>query len=199
MKDKGDEEQRKLNWHRIPYSSNIYALAYDKEAKELYVAFSTGGQGKYSEVPDEKFREMLAAQSKGGYLNAHIKPHHKWQKIEEVDILARRTATAVEEVINEALKQAARPNSPIGPVQKALRVTKQALEGSYSRLKMENRNVTLHLWAACGKPAPVAKDAARKTAGQQLLSDCFALIDEAGGSQYKHLAKAIELAAKKGV
>lgn len=53
-------------------SSMIYAVGYDPKAKELEVVFNTGGIYRYQGVPRKVYKELLAAESKGRYMRAHI-------------------------------------------------------------------------------------------------------------------------------
>ncbi len=61
-------------------STNIAAIGYDEEARELRVQFSSGTVYAYSEVPPEVYHDFLAAESKGKYLGAHIKGVFEYQK-----------------------------------------------------------------------------------------------------------------------
>jgi hypothetical protein len=57
-------------------SSNLKAVGYDADAKELHVQFKNGGHYSYAGVPPEKHRALMAAASKGAHLHAHIKGQH---------------------------------------------------------------------------------------------------------------------------
>lgn len=54
-------------------SSNIEAVGYDDESRELHVQFTTGRMYVYLDVDEFHFQEFLAADSKGSYLNREIK------------------------------------------------------------------------------------------------------------------------------
>ena len=58
-------------------SSNVEAIGYDAELRELHVAFSGGKVYIYADVSEESFRELLSADSKGSYLNREIKPNYE--------------------------------------------------------------------------------------------------------------------------
>lgn len=74
---------------RVPVrSSNIKAIGYDAASKALSVEFLNGGVYRYSDVPAEKHAELMAADSCGAYLSAHIKGKYPHQK-EEADHGAR--------------------------------------------------------------------------------------------------------------
>lgn len=60
-------------------SSNIATVAY--EAGDLYVRFKGGTHYKYLKVPQEKFDNLLQAESKGKFLNAEIKSKFDFEKL----------------------------------------------------------------------------------------------------------------------
>ena len=62
-------------------SSNIESVGYNPESKELLVCFKNGYDYRYYGVPIEEFQELLAAGSKGKYLNAHIKDKYRYKKV----------------------------------------------------------------------------------------------------------------------
>jgi hypothetical protein len=49
-------------------SSMIEAVGYDADARTLHVVFSKGQMYTYEQVPPEEFENLLAAESKGGYM-----------------------------------------------------------------------------------------------------------------------------------
>ena len=53
-------------------SSMINAVGYDRESRRLQVIFNTGQVYCYEGVPPEVFEGLLAADSKGRYMRAHI-------------------------------------------------------------------------------------------------------------------------------
>lgn len=59
-------------------SSNVAAIGYVKPT--LYVRFHSGGEYKYSGVPESLFHDFMAADSKGGFLAAHIKGRFPYAK-----------------------------------------------------------------------------------------------------------------------
>lgn len=82
-------EYEALPWDRDIVSSNICGLAFVQEEVAagpdleelpigtLYVEFIGGRHGYcYLGVPVEKYEEMLAAESVGGYFAREIKPHY---------------------------------------------------------------------------------------------------------------------------
>lgn len=62
-------------------SSNVAAVGYDADAKELHVAFRNGSKYIYHDVDAEKHSALISADSVGGFFNAHIKGGgHKFTK-----------------------------------------------------------------------------------------------------------------------
>ncbi|KAB8140354.1 KTSC domain-containing protein [Chloroflexia bacterium SDU3-3] len=53
-------------------SSMIQAVGYDAEAQMLEVVFNSGKSYRYTGVPPTVYNELLAASSKGQYMQAHI-------------------------------------------------------------------------------------------------------------------------------
>lgn len=54
-------------------SSNIAAVGYKSETKELYVRFLTGAVYKYAEVPKTIYDGIFTADSVGCYINKSVK------------------------------------------------------------------------------------------------------------------------------
>lgn len=60
---------------RVPVESScIDSVGYDNEVLE--VCFKNGGIYRYFEVPAKLYRQLLAAESKGRFFNAHIRDHY---------------------------------------------------------------------------------------------------------------------------
>lgn len=66
---------------KIENSSTIVEVEYHKEEKNLDVTFKTNKTYRYSEVEEEVFKELIAAESLGKYLNANIKNKYNHQVI----------------------------------------------------------------------------------------------------------------------
>jgi hypothetical protein len=66
---------------RIKGSSNISRVGYDADAKQLTVHFKGGGRYSYAGVPDEVYKALLAADSKGGYFHTHIRGEFEATKL----------------------------------------------------------------------------------------------------------------------
>lgn len=61
-------------------SSNVEAIGYDPDARELHVHFRESGSYVYFEVEELVFSEFLNADSKGKYLNQMIKGVYNYEK-----------------------------------------------------------------------------------------------------------------------
>lgn len=61
-------------------SSNIEAIGYDSESRELHVCFLNGATYIYMDVPQDVFEELMAAPSKGSCLNRLVKGAYKYAK-----------------------------------------------------------------------------------------------------------------------
>lgn len=62
-------------------SSNVDAFGYDPAVETLIVHFKGGGRYAYYDVPVMIASAMKEAESVGKYLNEHIKPHYKCEKL----------------------------------------------------------------------------------------------------------------------
>jgi cytidylate kinase len=60
-------------------SSNIKAVGYDKKEKELEVAFHSGGEYKYRDVPRGLYARLLKVKSPGKFFHKHIKKNNKFE------------------------------------------------------------------------------------------------------------------------
>jgi hypothetical protein len=72
---------------KVENSSNIEAIGYNKDRKELWVTFSSKGNDAlkstyvYVEVPEQTNTDLMAADSKGKFLNATVKGTYKFRKV----------------------------------------------------------------------------------------------------------------------
>lgn len=57
-------------------SSAVESVGYHEATRELYVRYHEGHLYAYSPVPTETFEALLAAPSKGTYVNREIKPNY---------------------------------------------------------------------------------------------------------------------------
>lgn len=62
-------------------SSNIRAIGYDADNQTLEVEFNNGAVYQYYGVPQTDYDSMMAADSKGTYLNANIKGRYNFSKL----------------------------------------------------------------------------------------------------------------------
>ena len=62
-------------------SDMISEASYDEAEQCLYITFQKGAQYKYSDFPKHKFDALINAESMGKHFHAHIKPHHKVEKL----------------------------------------------------------------------------------------------------------------------
>ena len=58
-------------------SSNIEGIGYDNKNKHLWVAFKGNKVYRYDLVPRKTFEELMNVESKGRYLNSHIKGQYE--------------------------------------------------------------------------------------------------------------------------
>lgn len=66
---------------RLVVSGHIRAIGYHAEAAILVVEFHGGRYYKYYPVPEEVYRSLMNAPSKGRYFNHHIRNHYLCLKI----------------------------------------------------------------------------------------------------------------------
>lgn len=62
-------------------STNINRVGYDANSRDLYIEFVGGSIYAYAEVPDVVFTELMAAPSKGSYLNRVVKDAFQYRKV----------------------------------------------------------------------------------------------------------------------
>ena len=62
-------------------SSNVVAIGYDAEPRELHVEFKGHHTYVYLDVSPEEYGQFLAAESKGKHLNQNIKPKHDFKRV----------------------------------------------------------------------------------------------------------------------
>ncbi|GEK80667.1 KTSC domain-containing protein [Agrococcus baldri] len=61
-------------------SSSIEAVGFEPTRNELTVRFVGGGTYVYGMVPRSVFDDLLAAESKGRFVNQRIKPRYPFRK-----------------------------------------------------------------------------------------------------------------------
>jgi hypothetical protein len=62
-------------------STSIASMGYDPRDRVLEVEFINGGVYEYLGVSPEEYRALLAAPSRGAYLNRVIKRKYEYRKI----------------------------------------------------------------------------------------------------------------------
>lgn len=72
---------KNLNWLEIS-STNIASFA--NNGTDLIIKFKSGAVYRYIDVDIELYKGFIGAESKGRYLNTHIKPVCEVEKIEEL-------------------------------------------------------------------------------------------------------------------
>ncbi len=71
-----------MQMDREPVSSSaVTSLGYDESTRTLEVAFIGGSIYRYFEVGPGLWRQLVEAESKGGFLNAEIKPQCDFLKV----------------------------------------------------------------------------------------------------------------------
>jgi hypothetical protein len=62
-------------------SSMIHAVGYDEDERELEVIFNNGGVYRYENVDQEEYEGLMAANSRGRYMRAHIIDMYPYYKV----------------------------------------------------------------------------------------------------------------------
>lgn len=62
-------------------SSNLEAVGYDSPSETLAVRFKSGRIYQYFDVPKHIHASLMAAESKGGYLNREIKGAYRYARV----------------------------------------------------------------------------------------------------------------------
>jgi hypothetical protein len=66
----------------VPVKSRMLSsVAYNDDWHELYLKFRSGDIYCYREVPLWRFKELLAADSKGKYCRRHILNHYSCERV----------------------------------------------------------------------------------------------------------------------
>ena len=61
-------------------SSMLVSVGYDPVDEILELEFHTSGIYQYGEVPEEIYRELMAAESKGGYFLEYIQDQYPYAR-----------------------------------------------------------------------------------------------------------------------
>jgi len=62
-------------------SSAVRALGYDQRRQVLDVMYPDGDRYRYFGVSPQRHRALMDAESIGSYINAHIKPNYRFEKL----------------------------------------------------------------------------------------------------------------------
>lgn len=62
-------------------SSNISSIGYDEDRNILEIEFNDGAIYQYSGVPEQEYKSLLSASSKGSYLNKHMKGKYRYTQV----------------------------------------------------------------------------------------------------------------------
>jgi hypothetical protein len=62
-------------------STNLKKVGYDRKTKELEITFQNGRVYVYDDVPEEVFKELLDADSKGRYFNSEIRDDYQYYRV----------------------------------------------------------------------------------------------------------------------
>ncbi len=62
-------------------SRGLREVGYDPQSRELEVQFRDRKVYRYSEVPEEVYRRLLAADSKGRFFNEQIKERYGYLRV----------------------------------------------------------------------------------------------------------------------
>lgn len=60
--------------------SVVSAIRYSSDNATLRIIFVSGMVYDYKNVPEQVYKEMKSSESKGAYLNLHIKGHYTFDK-----------------------------------------------------------------------------------------------------------------------
>ncbi len=66
-------------------STAVEEVGYDDGERELYVRYrgTSDGVYVYAGVSPQEYRDLLAAESIGGYVNREIKPKHAYRQLDD--------------------------------------------------------------------------------------------------------------------
>ncbi len=76
----GGGNAARMEWTGVS-STSVDAVAYDAATATLYLRFAGGGAYAYFGVPPSVHRELLTADSVGGYVNRVVKPRYPFRPL----------------------------------------------------------------------------------------------------------------------
>lgn len=63
-------------------STGVISVGYDDWTKTLEIEYAGGAVYDYAQVPEVLYRDLLAAPSKGQFVNLYIKPYFEYEEME---------------------------------------------------------------------------------------------------------------------
>ncbi|MEO6871231.1 MAG: KTSC domain-containing protein [Chthoniobacterales bacterium] len=94
-----DEVVSRINRQPV-VSSNVASVGYSRSRRALEIEFTRGAVYRFMDVPRSVYRELLAADSKGGFIAEHIRDHYRFVRVrppQRSDLPARLTTNEKEE------------------------------------------------------------------------------------------------------
>lgn len=147
-------------------SSHVHAVMYDRKSLTLTVRYTNGSVIAYPDWKEQRYQELLGAESVGGYLRLNIKPGRR---------LASMEATApTKGKIQE-------PSLSTEPVATPCYVKLLELKNACAKYPLGK--VWYLLWLACGRPIGVQRDPL-PGGMHDTHQKCVALLLRAGLSPY---------------
>lgn len=73
-------------------SSAVESVEHDANRRELTVTFVSGARYAYCDVDEASYRELLAAESIGTFVNTAIKPNRRYRRLTDRPTHAPRSA-----------------------------------------------------------------------------------------------------------
>jgi hypothetical protein len=62
-------------------STSIISIGYDPDTKTLELEFVNGNTYQYFDLPRSIYEALLAADSKGAFVNTQVKDHYRYRQI----------------------------------------------------------------------------------------------------------------------
>jgi hypothetical protein len=88
----------------LPESSTVLTLSYKRKPKILRVAFKTGTEYDYKDVPESVYKKMRAAESLGKFLHQNVKGKYMHEKVASQErMIAELTADLMRSRVNRAV------------------------------------------------------------------------------------------------
>lgn len=62
-------------------STNVSAIGYEPETMTLEVHFNNGSIYQYFDVPNQIYLDLMAAASKGQFINLHVRNSYRYMRL----------------------------------------------------------------------------------------------------------------------